>query len=165
MQIGPETTHKQKGQSLVEFAISFTVIMLLLAGIVDLGRALFYWLALRDAAQEAAVYASICPTNLTEIEKRAVTSSHAPVDFAVEPHSTNMNLQCTYISTGALCGTGAAPAIGSGVRVTITYNNFPLMMPFIGTILGSQTLTLKATVEDTILRLDCPLPPPPPPSP
>ena len=52
---------KERGQSLVEFAISLTVIMLLLAGAVEFGIALFQFVQLRDAAQEGALYGSIHP--------------------------------------------------------------------------------------------------------
>ncbi len=149
-----ETTRRQKGQSLVEFAISFTVIALLLAGIVDLGRGLFYWLALRDAAQEAAVFASICPDDLAKIQNRAVTSSHAPVDFTSPAHSGNISIDCAFVSDGASCGS-ETPTVGNGIRITITYSNFPITMPMLGAVVGSQTLTLRATVEDTILRATC----------
>src|SRR3989337_2167244 len=47
------------GQSMVEFAISLMVILLLLAGAINFGLALFTYVQMRDAAQEAALYGSI----------------------------------------------------------------------------------------------------------
>ena len=47
----------EKGQSMVELAVSVVVLLILLAGVVDLGRLAFYYITLRDAAQEAA---SLC---------------------------------------------------------------------------------------------------------
>ncbi len=51
----------ERGQSLVELAISLTVILLLLSGAVSFGMALFSYVAIRDAAQEGALYGSFNP--------------------------------------------------------------------------------------------------------
>src|SRR4030088_2894504 len=44
----------QRGQSLVEFAISSIVLLLLMMGLLDLSRALYYAVNLQGAAREAA---------------------------------------------------------------------------------------------------------------
>jgi len=44
----------QRGQSLVEFAISSVVLVLLIGGLVDVGRAVFFSEALSNAAREGA---------------------------------------------------------------------------------------------------------------
>jgi Flp pilus assembly protein TadG len=49
-------TRVENGQSMVEFAFGMVILMIILVGIVDLGRAFFTFMALRDAAQEGAVY-------------------------------------------------------------------------------------------------------------
>jgi hypothetical protein len=46
--------HKSKGQSLVEIAIAFPVIIMLLSGLVEFGFMLNYYLSLMDATREAA---------------------------------------------------------------------------------------------------------------
>src|SRR3990172_6767016 len=51
----------ERGQSLVELALSLTVILLLLAGAVDFSIAYFSFSAMQDAAQEGALYGSINP--------------------------------------------------------------------------------------------------------
>jgi Flp pilus assembly protein TadG len=65
----------QKGQSLVELALSMTVMLILLGGIVDLGRAFFTFMALRDAVQEGAMYGSLHPTSTVEIKNQVRDSS------------------------------------------------------------------------------------------
>ena len=45
---------KQRGQSLVEFAISSTVLLLLAMGLIDLSRAFYYSVSLQGAAREGA---------------------------------------------------------------------------------------------------------------
>ena len=45
---------RQRGQSLVEFAISSTVLLLLVMGLLDLSRAFYYSVSLQGAAREGA---------------------------------------------------------------------------------------------------------------
>ena len=49
---------KLRGQSLVEFAISSTVLLLLAMGLIDLSRAFYYSVALQGAAREGARHAA-----------------------------------------------------------------------------------------------------------
>ena len=48
----------KRGQSLVEFAISSTVLLLLAMGLIDLSRAFYYSVALQGAAREGARHAA-----------------------------------------------------------------------------------------------------------
>ena len=45
---------KQRGQSLVEFALSSTILLLLAMGLIDLSRAFFFSVSLQGAAREGA---------------------------------------------------------------------------------------------------------------
>src|SRR5216684_2459450 len=49
---------KQRGQSLVEFAISSTVLLLLAMGLIDLSRAFYFSVSLQGAAREGARHAA-----------------------------------------------------------------------------------------------------------
>ena len=60
----------EKGQSLVELAISLTMILILLSGVVEFGIAFFQFIQLRDAVQEGALYGSIHPYDNAQIEVR-----------------------------------------------------------------------------------------------
>jgi len=50
----PGTRWRQKGQSLVEFSLSSVVLLLLVGGLVDIGRAIYITEALSNAAREGA---------------------------------------------------------------------------------------------------------------
>ncbi|NOH03534.1 MAG: hypothetical protein HND47_17015 [Chloroflexi bacterium] len=50
--------HKTRAQSLVEFAITLPIILILLSGVVEFGFALNYYLSLLDATREAARFFS-----------------------------------------------------------------------------------------------------------
>jgi len=53
--------NKERGQSLVEFAITLPVLILILSGLLDLGRAYYIYVALEEAVAEAALYLAISP--------------------------------------------------------------------------------------------------------
>ena len=134
---------RENGQGLVEFAMVLVIMMILLAGVVDLGRAFFTFLSLRDAAQEGAAYASINPGDSVNIINRVRNSSARPVNLN---DTANIGVQINL--TGAACA-------GNGVEVLVTYDQFPLTMPFLGSILGAQTIPIRARITDTILTPPC----------
>jgi len=132
---------KEKGQGMIEFSVSLVLVLTLVVGIVDLGRAIFTFMALRDGAQEGALYGSINPTQTETIKERVFGSSSylADLESAV---SVNVN-------------TIGSPCMGNGIEVQVTYSQFPLTMPFLGAILGSQTVDISASATDTILSPAC----------
>ncbi len=132
---------QEKGQSLIEFAISLVILLILLAGLIDTGRALFTYLALRESAEEGALFGSTAPTDAAAIEARALNSSDLVRGF-----DSDVNVQVNV--TGVAC-------TGNAISVTVTYSNFPITMPFIGAIIGSQTIPISATATNTILRPGC----------
>lgn len=132
------------GQSLVELAISFTILLLLVAGAIDFGRAFFTWVSLRDAAQEGAAYASIDINNLAEIEHRVYNVLESA--NAIPDPQTNVSVVRTIIGQ---------PCLGYTVQVDVDYPSFPITMPFLSTVLGTETLVIHSTVQDTILRPTC----------
>jgi Flp pilus assembly protein TadG len=133
----------ERGQSLVELAMSLTFIMLLLAGAVDFSIAYFSFAAMQDAAQEGAIYGSINPDDEAGIVNRVRNASTNPVNLADE---SLVNVTVTL--SGDACE-------GNDVTVNVIYD-YPVSMPFIGSIIGSQQITLNASVTDTILQPVCP---------
>ena len=136
---------EERGQSLVELAISLTIIMLLLAGAVDFSIAYFSFTAMQDAAQEGALYGSINPTDEAGIISRVRRASSNPVDLT---DTSLVNVVVTVPENpDDVCE-------GHEIKVNVTYD-YPISMPFIGTIIGSQKITLNASVTDTILQPVC----------
>jgi Flp pilus assembly protein TadG len=132
---------QESGQSLVEMAVALVILLLLVGGVVDLGRAFFSTMTLRDAVQEGALYGSIDPTNTTSIKNHVLASSARVPDMIGSDDITVEIL--------------GAPCTGNRIRVTANYDDFPITMPFMGAILGTQTFPLSATVTDSILRPGC----------
>lgn len=126
------------GQSMVEFAIGISFILMLMAGALDLGRAYFTLLSLRDAAQEGALYGSLAPPDTDGIRARVRESSDWPVDF-----STFTDAQIQVNINGPACS-------GSELKVTLQMD-FIMAAPFI----GGKTLPLVAEARDTVLQPAC----------
>jgi Flp pilus assembly protein TadG len=68
--LGRRRRRDQRGQSLVEFAVTFPVFVLLFAGMVDLGLALFSNVTVISAAREGARLGVVQPGDTTAIEDR-----------------------------------------------------------------------------------------------
>lgn len=163
----------QSGQSLVELAISLGVILLLLAGAVDFGMAFYSYVALQDAAQEGALYGSITPyidsngdgkytagepVNVAGIRQRIRASSKIPLDFSATGPIPDSYINADTVPSGAPACEGLTPpstGVPNAIQVTVEYD-YPLVMPFAGTVLGQQTIHLRAAVTDTILEPRCP---------
>lgn len=145
----------KRGQSLVELSVSLMVILLLLSGAVDLGMALFSYTTLRDAAQEGASYGSMNPSDTNGIRERVrraggTGGNSGPVDL-----TAFTDAQINVFVIGAAQCQGSTGGVPNGIQVTLTYD-YPIVMPLLGTVLGSQTIPLSARVTDTILSPACP---------
>ena len=57
---GREKKH-EKGQSMVEFALTLPILIVILSGLIDVGRMYFAYIFLEEAAAEAALYVSLHP--------------------------------------------------------------------------------------------------------
>lgn len=64
-------TQKEKGQSVTEFALILPVLIIVMAGLLDLGRLYYSYVAVTDAAGEGAAYAAIHPADTDGIIARA----------------------------------------------------------------------------------------------
>jgi len=144
----------ERGQSLVELAISLTFLLVLLSGVVNFGIALFHYIAMRDAAQEGAVFGSMNPGNTSGIQDRVRNTSGATGlirrlydSGALTVRIVTTNTAGTVVSAGSACAGGA-------IKVTVTYS-YPLTMPFISSFIGTDHITMNAAATDTILSPAC----------
>lgn len=128
----------EKGQSLVEFAIGLTIMILLLSGIFDIGRAIFTQFALQDAAEEGLVYGIGFPTECGAIESRVLEN----LQNSVLPITPSISVAIA----GAPCG---EVTLKYGLIMdVIVSSDFVISMPF----LTGQTIKLRGTANGTILR-------------
>ncbi len=119
-----------RGQGLVEFAISFPVVMLMILFGVDFGRVFVGWVTLTNAVREAANFAAINPGAWD-----APGSPNARAEYArliTAEADSNCALPATLPAPTFPNGTD----LGSPVIVAITCE-FSLITPIIGDLLGN----------------------------
>jgi Flp pilus assembly protein TadG len=151
----------QRGQSLVEFSLMMVFLVVLLMGILDLARAYFTYLALKDAVAEGAYFASAFPQCVDdngvalgedglENDGAACAGDHN-VLFRVQHSSVQGGL----IDWRAATITTTLPSdleAGQVLTVSASYQ-YQLITPFVGTITNGQALTLTASSAATVIRV------------
>jgi len=128
-----EYKRKEKGQSLVEFVLILPVLLIILAGVLDLGRLYFAYVAVTDAAAEGAAYAAIHPDDRDGIIDRAQAASGGLVE----------------IDENLVVPSPSAPP-GDPISVTVSYT-FTLATPFISAMVPDGVLMLRAVAIEVIL--------------
>ncbi len=132
----------QKGQSFIELAVSFSILLVLLTGMLDTGTVFFSYMALRDAAQEGVNYGMYNPFDTAGIEARVRSASTQPIDLSDTNQVTVTILE------------DANPCLGKSLTVKVTYQ-FTITTPFLGGVIGSQTLPVSASANGTIVSQSC----------
>ncbi len=147
-------TKSERGQSFMELAISIVFLLILLAAVIDLGWAFYTMTALRDTAQEAASYGTMCP-DIDLIKQRLRLSTTAPIKATdIDPSK----IQVTFLD---LDGNQLDPLDpntkykGNIVHVSVEIEHH-IETPFISTFIGTTTYPLRADVSDTVMVEDCP---------
>lgn len=135
----------EAGQSFTEMAISMVFILVLLAGVVDLGRMFWVFVTLRDAAQEGAAYGSFCPADTSGIESRVRNSSTNPVDLNGPNITIDFDPDCSITTC----------SVGDPLTITVANPTFRMSMPFMNWV----TVPLSSAVTDTILSVTQTCPP------
>jgi len=114
---------RERGQSLVEFAIILPVFLLILFAILDFGRAVYAYHVVANAAREGARFGQISPEDTAGIIAKA---ENAAVGLDV----TDLDITVTWPTTDT-------------VRVDVGYT-FRLITPLVSDVVGSG-LSLDGT--------------------
>lgn len=144
------------GQSLVEFSLIFPIIVLLVVGFVEVGRAVFAYNTIANAARQAARVAAVNQlANVTECDESR------PVEDPYEPH---WSIRGCAIAAGfslglttANVGVAYAPPpgttldcdptlhVGCIASVTLTYQ-YRISTPFISLVINNFTMTQTSSM-------------------
>jgi Flp pilus assembly protein TadG len=127
---------KEKGQSLLELALILPLLIIILAGVLDLGRLYYAYVAVTDAAAEGASYAAIHPEpgKRDEVLQRAQEASRGLVQ--IDPAMVEVD----------------CPAVASGAPITVTVSySFTVATPLINVIVPDGVLRLRAVANEAIL--------------
>ena len=120
-----------RGQGLVEFSISFPVVMLMVLFGVDFGRVFLGWITLTNAVREAANFAAMKPDAWT-----GAGSPTARAEFARLINAETDEINCTLPAVLPNPVFPNGTDIGSPAVVSITCK-FSLITPLIGGIVGN----------------------------
>ena len=130
-----------RGQALVEFALVVPLFLLVVLGLFDMGRAVFYYSTISNAAREA-VRLGIVDQNTSKIQQEAVDVASAVMTVQVA------DVAVAYLnpdlSTGGACAT-TPYQLGCIVRVRITHQFTPAT-PFV------PSLTISSETHQPIER-------------
>lgn len=155
----PAPAPTQRGQGLVEFALVFPVAVLLLFGLVDVGRAVFAYNTLANAAREGARVAAV--NQLSPPNSNTQCSEDMPIEDPANPHWSTK--ACTASAAGALgvnvsavtVGYGSPPSsalscsptlhVGCIATVSVTYS-WAAITPIIGRLVGPIAMTATSQI-------------------
>ena len=128
-----------RGQSLVEFALILPLFMLIVLGIFDLGRVIYAYSALHNAAREGARYGAVHPCD----------------DVGIETMAQNMaaGLGEGITVNSSIVDVGGTP---SRIQVQVVFQ-FRTVTPLIGSFLGGDgSITLTSQSQHHIeVPADC----------
>ncbi len=138
-----------KGQSLVELALVLLLMMLILAGIVDLGRAIFTKFAMQDAAEEGIIYGTSFPTDCDGIVMRVKNNlSNVTLHGGMTVEVLIERNDGTYAACDVI--PFAEVFAGKEIRVNVS-KDFDITMPLLGEYTG-QVIELRVSTNGIILR-------------
>jgi Flp pilus assembly protein TadG len=145
-----------RGQSLVEFALVFPIFMLVVFGIIDVGRYVYVTNAFNEAAREGARYGSVeqwqygCPASVSTQNRLTCTQQIARDRMAAAPAVYSVSATCT--SDGAMAVSAASCRAGYLLKVVVqtpsspASDTFHFLTPVIGSLIGPVTVTGQAQV-------------------
>lgn len=135
---------RRQGQGLVEFALLLPILVLIVFGVLELGRAFFAFIAISNAAREGARVFTFRPdvTTIANVQT-AITSEIGNSPLVDVGKIASIQIQCgnayTVVSTDDALK--ACPK-WQPIRVTVTYNHDLILRLFF-----PATLTLRRSAE------------------
>jgi len=148
--LGKRFPRRERGQAMVEVAVTAMVLLLLLAAVVDFGRALHDYIIITNAAREGARYASHFPWLPSDIRVATIQ----------EAAGSGVSLQNDNVTIAPDPGANAQPLDpnvaqpNDPVRVTVTYSYSTIF----GTLVGMDTIALRASCQIVVFGFDPPGP-------
>lgn len=150
----------ERGQSMVEMALMMVILLTILGGVLDLGRAFFSYIAIQNSAGEGALYAAINPTcaHTYDIGLGGVSCTNPNnVDYRAKYESPSGLVDPQKMTVSVLYSNGTNAysvsniSEGNPITVTVTYS-FRMLGPFSGVFPNGQ-LVFTAHAMQNILDL------------
>jgi hypothetical protein len=120
---------RERGQDLVEYAITLPLFLILVFAIFDIGRGVYYYSAMYNAAREGARYGSVHPAEVG----LETTICNLVVDRAIA-----VDLTCDPVGDIVL------DFVTGTVTVNISFS-YTLVTPIVGTLLGINPINMSTS--------------------
>lgn len=133
------SAHRSRGQSLVEFAVVIPIFLLLVFGLIDMGRLVYINNALSEGAREAARWGSVQSRSQTAA---GLTSIH---DYAVSSLTAVPNPTVTPSCLPDI-GIHPAPSTACDILVVQVSSQVTMLTPIVAQFIGPRTYTATSTV-------------------
>jgi Flp pilus assembly protein TadG len=137
--------HRQRGVTAVEFAILAALLMTLILGVIEFGRALFVANALTESTRRGARTAAVCPVGDPRPAQVAIFANGGGTS-RIAPDLTTANVVVSYLgaSGAAIANPGGNLASIRYVQVRIVDYTQRLLIPFVmpSILMPSFTATL-----------------------
>ncbi|RME47784.1 MAG: pilus assembly protein [Chloroflexi bacterium] len=124
----PDNGSTQEGQSVVELALFLPVLLFIMVGALDLGRAFHAYTTVVNAAREGARYGAFHPTDSVGIRNH--------VEQEAQGSGIDLSQSTVIVETPNI-------SPGSPIKVTVIYQ----FQPITGLIVGGQTLSISGSVS------------------
>jgi Flp pilus assembly protein TadG len=151
----------EEGQSLIEFALTLTILIMIFAGVLELGRVYFTYVALANAAGEGAAFASFNPKCITTCSTGSVNT----VNYRVRNEYQNANNAADWVAindamlktvtvtfdpadTGT-CNSTTPGTMGTAVCVSLTYEH-RWLTPYLEVMGFGDHVILTATAQNAL---------------
>ena len=126
--------HSLPGQTLVEFALVIPILLLLLLGFLDLGRALFYYSSLSNAVREGARSGIVMAADTDELLKTGIRNK--VLEYAFGLTTTTVPLTDSNIAVAFTLNT-QEPDLKDTLQITADFCFVPLT-PGITALVGND---------------------------
>lgn len=137
------SSKKQRGQTLVEFALLIPIFLLLVVGFLDLGRAVYYFSAIHNAAREGARYAVVL--DRSDNSGNFTADQIINIKTLARDKAVNVGLSVADIDVYQPSSTPTAPNRNIDViRVCVNYDFAPITPLIADLFSGGSTIPLNS---------------------
>ncbi|MDN7908500.1 TadE/TadG family type IV pilus assembly protein [Burkholderia diffusa] len=130
----PSRRRAQRGATIVEFALIASILMMLLIGVFEFGRVLFYWNTAAEAIRLGARTAIVCDVNAAGVVKRVKS---------LMPMLSSANVSVSYTPSGcdvSSCSFVTVSMTNFTVKTMIPLASVSITMPPFTTTLSRESL-------------------------
>ena len=135
----------RSGQSLVEFALVFPIVILLFMAIFDFGRAIFAYNTVSNAARDGARVAIVDQRSTAGVSNAAQAAADQATGLGLDPADPNqVRVQYLHPTLPGACPSDWGEWAGCIAEVRVQYA-YSAVTPLIGSIVGP--ITIGSTTE------------------